>query len=807
MDAERIESLFHQALAQPPGAARDRWLEEQCQGSPEILDEVRGLVESHETVASHSLASPSTPRSEDTPVPTAQFGAYRAVELIGRGGMSAVYRARRADGQFDHTVAVKIMAGHLADREFLRRFETERQLLASLNHDHITRLLDGGISSAGDPFLVTEYIEGPTIDRYCDQHKLDGKARVILSLQVCEAVDHAHRNLIVHRDLKPGNILVNAEGSVKLLDFGTASLAAVGDVTLTRTRMLTPRYASPEQLRGERVGIATDIFSLGVVLYELLTGSWPFGDPASVLSELNRVVAEARAQTPTAAITAEAAQNRSASPGQLRRLLQGDLSAVLLKALEDDPARRYQSVRQFTGDLESFLAGRPVLARRLTLRYRAGKFLRRRWLAVSAAAVFVLVLSAATIVALYQAHVARLEATRAQRIAEFAKNTFLSASSTWTSPLRGKSNAIQFSDILDNAVERIGKELGSDPEAEADMRGSLGTTYAILGDPVKGEAQLLLALERLKRTSDGSPRLAGDLYVRLCDTFSFEGRYDEALRACRQSLALARIHGSSLGISTVLHDTAYMTVKTGAPLEDAEKLYSEALQAGLRAGASKMLSALINTRIGDLRQRLGDLAGGSDLLREAERVLRSEAGPPIEIVTVLTALAAGCRVRGDYGAAMRYLDEAIDLLSGRPTPYLGRDQVEMELAAAEALSNAPQSLERWQRAWGRLQGTTLTTAERVHFEMISGIVEAHFGSADSAERHLRAALVMGEKELPRQPADRVEIYVRLADLLANSGKRPEAAEVARQGLRTAESAYGAFFAHHPLVEELRKQGA
>jgi len=170
-------------------------------------------------------------------------------------------------------------------------------------------------------------------------------------------------------------------------------------------------------------------------------------------------------------------------------------------------------------------------------------------------------------------------------------------------------------------------------------------------------------------------------------------------------------------------------------------------------------------------------------------------------------LAAGCRVRGDYGAAMRYLDEAIDLLSGRPTPYLGRDQVEMELAAAEALSNAPQSLERWQRAWGRLQGTTLTTAERVHFEMISGIVEAHFGSADSAERHLRAALVMGEKELPRQPADRVEIYVRLADLLANSGKRPEAAEVARQGLRTAESAYGAFFAHHPLVEGLRKQGA
>src|ERR1035441_10085454 len=226
MDVERIESLFHQALAQPPGPARDRWLEAQCRGSAEILEEVRGLIESHEAVARSSVASPAAPRSEDTPVPTAHFGAYRAVELIGRGGMSAVYRARRADGQFDQTVAVKIMAGYLADREFLRRFETERQLLASLNHDHITRLLDGGLSSAGDPFLVTEYIQGQTIDGYCDQHKLDGKARLLLFLQVCEAVDHAHRNLIVHRDLKPGNILVNMEGSVKLLDLDRREGAA-----------------------------------------------------------------------------------------------------------------------------------------------------------------------------------------------------------------------------------------------------------------------------------------------------------------------------------------------------------------------------------------------------------------------------------------------------------------------------------------------------------------------------------------------------------------------------------------------------
>ena len=574
MDMEQIESLFHRALALPPGATRDQWLIEQCHGTAGMLEEVRELLASHDVVSEAAAVSPS----RDNPVPAAQFGAYQAVELIGRGGMSSVYRARRADGQFDQTVALKIMAGYLANPEFLRRFETERQLLASLNHDHITRLLDGGVSSAGDPYLITEYVEGQTIDRYCDQHKLGIKARLRIFLQVCEAVDHAHRNLIVHRDLKPGNILVNLEGSVKLLDFGTASLTAAGDVTLTRARMMTPRYASPEQLRGERVGIASDVFSLGVVLYELLTGAWPFGDPTSVLSELNRAVGPSRAQSPSGAITAESAETRSTSPEQLRRLLAGDLSAILVKALEDDPTRRYQSVRQFTTDLESYLAGRPVLARPLTVRYRAGKFLQRHWLAVGASAIFALGLSASTMVAAYHARVARQEAARAQRIAEFAKNTFLSASATWTSPLRGKSAAIQFNDILDNAVDRLGKELGNDPAAEADLRGTVGLTYSVLGDPVKGETQLRIALRRLQLTSERSSRLAANLHDWLCDTLSFEGRYGEALSACQQSLALARIYGIANGLGLIIHDTAFMTVKSGGPFEDAEKLYREGMR-------------------------------------------------------------------------------------------------------------------------------------------------------------------------------------------------------------------------------------
>jgi eukaryotic-like serine/threonine-protein kinase len=258
---DRVESLFHGSLLLPAGVDRAAWIETQCQGDNELLQDVCSLLEAH---AEMEAANHLTPQPAPG-IPTASFGPYRATELLGRGGMSSVYLAHRADGQFDQTVALKIMAGYLTGPDFLRRFETERQLLATLNHNNITRLLDGGVSSAGDPFLITEYVDGQPIDRYCDDRKLELRARLRIFLQVCDAVDYAHRNLIVHRDLKPANIMVNAEGTVKLLDFGTASLVAAQDpahanVTMTRTRMLTPRYASPEQLRGERVNIATDVF-------------------------------------------------------------------------------------------------------------------------------------------------------------------------------------------------------------------------------------------------------------------------------------------------------------------------------------------------------------------------------------------------------------------------------------------------------------------------------------------------------------------------------------------------------------------
>ena len=311
LDWRRVETLFHAALEQAP-AERERWLDSQAGAGTGIRDEVASLLEALRQHQEHSsTAEPREPEREPAPV---RFGPYETIRLLGRGGMGAVYLARRVDGQFDQTVALKSMASHLGHGEFLRKFQTERQLLASLNHPNITRLLDGGVTAAEEPYLVMEYVDGEPLDRYCDGHVLGVDERLRLFLQVCEAVDYAHRNLIVHRDLKPSNILVTGEGTAKLLDFGTASLLDENlEVTVTAARMLTPRYASPEVLLGERANPSSDIFSLGVILFELLTGAWPFGKPGSVVSELERATRDVAPVAPSGAVTGQAAASPSSA--------------------------------------------------------------------------------------------------------------------------------------------------------------------------------------------------------------------------------------------------------------------------------------------------------------------------------------------------------------------------------------------------------------------------------------------------------------------------------------------------------------
>ncbi|MGA3019378.1 MAG: serine/threonine-protein kinase [Bryobacteraceae bacterium] len=586
---EQIETLFHQALLIEGVTERRQWLTDQCGDDAGLLAEVESLLEANQAMASDGGA---TPAAEAPAIPKEQFGPYRAVRFLGRGGMSAVYLAERTDGRFDRRVAIKVMAAHLAGDDFRHRFETEGQFLAALRHPNITNLLDGGLSSGGHPYLAIEYVEGEALDAYCDHHRLSIDARLRLFLQVTDAVEYAHRNLILHRDLKPGNILVNQEAQVKLLDFGTASLLGGGpNVTATLARMLTPRYASPEQLRGERPGVAGDVFSLGVVLYELLTGAWPFGNPDSVVSELQRVAADVSPTRPAAAVTQAAAEQRSISCDRLRRLLGGDLSAVMLKTLENEPARRYSTVSEFATDLKHYLEGRPVGARPQTAFYRLGKFVRRRWFAVAATAVFIVAIAAASIVAVLEARTARAEALKSEQV-----NQFLTEMLTSNGVDRGDLDRYTVEQMLEAADRRLEKaqdtaKRGTLPKQTAGGPVTLAILHLRLAQGYLSQQRFDKVQFHLNRSipvfraAGDEEDLARALAIQAWSETA-QGHYQEAARCYQDSLAsLGRMTRSAhaAGVFDVKRQYArLLSLMMHGPAAEIDALYADLLATGAR---------------------------------------------------------------------------------------------------------------------------------------------------------------------------------------------------------------------------------
>lgn len=364
----------------------------------------------------------ATSAEEEDPMVGRQLGAYKLVRRVGQGGMAAVFLAVRADDEYRKQVAVKLVQPGLDSRDLLNRFRNERQTLAGLDHPNIVRLLDGGSTPEGLPFLVMDYVEGSPIDEYCDQHKLTVDDRLHLFGKVCEAVRYAHQKLVIHRDLKPSNILVARDGTPKLLDFGIAKVlnpVSPGQrllVTQTGTRCMTPAYASPEQMRGKSVTPATDIYSLGVVLYELMTGHRPYRLTQHTPAEMEHAICEQEPETPSTVISRvetdtssdgrpitttpeSVSQTREGQPDKLRRRLRGDLDNIVLKALQKEPQRRYESLEAFSQDIGRHLQHLPVKARPSTLLYRASKFVQRHRVEVSASVVALLVLAAAALLA------------------------------------------------------------------------------------------------------------------------------------------------------------------------------------------------------------------------------------------------------------------------------------------------------------------------------------------------------------------------------------------------------------------------
>ena len=443
---EQIRGVLENAMGMTP-PERAVFVEKACGGDQALRQEVEALLASHDELAAEQRpeflngltlavsAADGLPHQAEPWIGRA-VGPYQIIEQIGAGGMGEVYRAVRDDAQYQKQVAVKLVRAGQDSGLVASRFKNERQILASLDHPNIGRLLDGGTTQEGVPYLIMELIAGQPIDDYCDHHRLDIAHRLGLFLKVCSAVEYAHSRLIVHRDLKPSNILVTTEGVPKLLDFGIAKIldpGAFGDgleATMTLLRVLTPGYASPEQVRGETITTASDVYSLGVVLYELLTGHHPYRVPTRTADAISRAVLEFEPEKPSSVVRrseaapgpdqteitpAEVGAAREGTPDRLSKRLLGDLDNIVLMALRKEPERRYVSVERFAEDIRRHLENRPVLARQDTFGYRTSKFISRHRAAMAVAVLATVALLFATGVTLREARIARAERVRAER--------------------------------------------------------------------------------------------------------------------------------------------------------------------------------------------------------------------------------------------------------------------------------------------------------------------------------------------------------------------------------------------------------
>jgi eukaryotic-like serine/threonine-protein kinase len=502
---------------------------------PVLAEQLESLVKEHLLLATSGFME-STPSlalaSENMPGMAGQnIGPYTLISQIGEGGMGSVWLAERSDGRFERQVAVKFLHGALVGRGNEGRFKREGSILGRLSHPHIAELKDAGVSASGIPYLVLEYVQGDHIDRYCDQHKLDVAARTRLLLDVAEAVSHAHSNLIVHRDLKPSNVLVSNEGQVKLLDFGIAKLlegqgqdGGATLLTIQAGRAMTPEYAAPEQITGAAVTTGTDVYSLGVLMYVLLTGRHPAGratrSPAELVKaivdteplRLSEVVTFSRPEEPS---IADRAAQRTTTPDKLRGLLRGDLETIVGKALKKNPHERYASVVALADDLARYLRNEPISARPDTFRYRASKFVLRNRTAVLLTALIVLAAAAGVIGTLLQARNARGERDFAFRQLKRSQehDDFLNFLLSDAAP-SGKLFSVN--DLLARAEQVVEKQHSADPLRRADLLMWIGSDYSSEDQAAKARLLVEKAYQLSRGVSDPSIRARASCALASC---------------------------------------------------------------------------------------------------------------------------------------------------------------------------------------------------------------------------------------------------------------------------------------------------
>jgi eukaryotic-like serine/threonine-protein kinase len=694
-----------------------------------------------------------------------RIGPYRVLRTLGSGGMGDVYLAERADPEFEQQVAIKVVHGGVLAVGMHSRLKLERQILAQLDHPNIAHLLDGGALPDGSAYIVMEYIDGIAIDAFCDSNRLDITARLKLFQTVCAAVHYAHQNLIVHRDLKPSNILVTATGVPKLLDFGIAKLlddrqAARHALALTQAdiRIMTPDHASPEQVRGQVITTASDVYVLGVLLYKLLCGSAPFFIASMRLSEIERAICERDPLPPSHALGADGsseaqsiAEGRNTSASRLRRTLSGDLDNIVLMAMRKEPDRRYASAQQLSSDIQRHLDGMPVIARRDTLSYRTGKFVTRHWLPVSAgvsAAVLVLAFAATTykqslrIAAerdrvAQQRELAEHERARAEEVSSFLVNLF-----KLSDPQENRGNQVTARELLDSGAKRLQAGLQDQPETKAALLSTVGEVYDSLGQYREAMPLLDEALQLQARSGKGS-------------------RVEALLE-----LGRARVGAGDLGAAE-------------APLLEALHLAQNG------SGAKSLDSGHALWALGMLRQQQGRLGEAKDLYVQSLSILDAAHAPETDVSHVLSDLAMAYTWEQQWVLAKQTHERALEI----DRRLLGDDhpRVAMRLSNLAIVAQNMGDLQHAESLYrDAIQRNEQTYGER-HPETAAakglyGLLLQREGRLAEAETLLRAAL---ETKLSLNGPDHYTVgysRVSLAILLHDKGDLPGAESEFRQAL-------------------------
>ncbi|HKU16900.1 MAG TPA: tetratricopeptide repeat protein [Steroidobacteraceae bacterium] len=813
-----LDEIVREAQTLPP-EQRARYIREACATAQVELTSAGGTG-SHDESAPGSwpgdevIATPVDPAGE-------RIGPYRIVRSLGQGGMGEVFLAERADDQFAQQVALKLVRRGLLSRQVQSRLRLERQILATLDHPNIARLFDGGTTTDGTPYIVMEYVEGDPIDIYCDRNALTLQERLKLFQTVCSAVHRAHQNLIVHRDLKPSNILVTHAGAPKLLDFGIAKMLdqrpSMHTLAVTHAdyRVLTPDHASPEQIRGELITTASDIYVLGVLLYELLCGYRPFSLKGNRLAELERAICEQDAAPPSAAISAAIATKdadvqriaaaRAVTPAKLRRELRGDLDNIVSMAMRKEPQRRYSSVEQFAADVERFLCGLPILARADSRAYRLTKFVRRHSVVVSLSVAFIVLLIGSTIMTLVQSHriglerdvaqaqraAAQSERERAQAVAGFLIDSFRLAD-----PSRARGNQITAKEILDTGAARIGRELRGQPALQATLLDTIGGVYLSLDRPTEAQPLIEQALA-IRRTLFGQNSLdvAQSLH-NLNRVYEQQGDFRSAETLAQQALAIRRTVSGAQSIETAVSLCQLGSLKLQqGELATAETFFQECLSIrSARLGPDNEAVTAPLDNLARLAQARNDFDTAERLYRRAVEIdLRARGEDHPQYIRHLHNLATVLHARGDLAAAEPAYRRSIELYRRVLGPEHGE--------TIDAMSNMGSFLlDQGKNAEARSTFETTLALNRkvrgVHHVYV-GYDLMNLGRLDlkehdlaSAERRLDAALAIYRAELPPTHSYIATTGTLLGRVYLEQGRVRDAERVLLQALDSRKQQYG-----------------